>query len=153
MRDRGGAERPLPHAANPHDGPVGSQGVHPHPAQIAGDAAAALRPRAAPLRGDEEPVLHLPLAGQLLRHRRSDRPAIAQRKSKEFPQRRFGRQRDPQAEQRGHRRPPGFVQSRTGLKAEESRSRSGHGQIVSTKAIKLIVDRLISPPLIIVDAA
>ena len=44
MRDGGSAERALPHAPDPHDGPLGAQGLHSHPAQAARHAEAALRP-------------------------------------------------------------------------------------------------------------
>ena len=42
MRDGGGSEHSLPDAADAHDGAVGPEGLHPHPAAAAGDASAAL---------------------------------------------------------------------------------------------------------------
>jgi len=49
MRDGGGAQRPLPVAANAQNGAVGEARVHPHPSATAGDASAAVPVRDAPL--------------------------------------------------------------------------------------------------------
>ena len=42
MRDRGGFEHSFSDAADAHDGAVGPEGLHPHPAAAAGHASAAL---------------------------------------------------------------------------------------------------------------
>jgi hypothetical protein len=47
MRDGGGAEHSFPDAADAHDGAVGAEGLHTHPAEVACDAEATLRPRQA----------------------------------------------------------------------------------------------------------
>ena len=45
LRDRGGSQRSFPHPANSHDGPLGQESLHPHPAKAARHAKAVLRPR------------------------------------------------------------------------------------------------------------
>ena len=38
LRDCGGPERPLPLTPDPHNGALGQEGIHTHPAQAAGHA-------------------------------------------------------------------------------------------------------------------